>query len=220
MLLEKINEHYENLIKNHFEYIEIELTKKGLVIQSENEYLLKLHKICQTIPETLILHHIETILLFAQNRRTPESLFTLIDSIQDKIKPDYFINIKKEYQYYRFDIYHKRYDYLVHSFIDNHDNEGTIRERIDAFFYQDVKLPEFVQLKIFNDIEKSFLNGYDINFENYHREIILASSDKSDFMVVHTNKTSGKQIVTHPIQINEQTGDVFFAGKFENLMRT
>lgn len=51
------------------------------------------------------------------------------------------------------------------------------------------------------------------------KEVILASNDKADLMVIYTNKLSGKQISIHPIQINEQTGDVFFAGKFDNLLR-
>ncbi len=219
MILEKINEHYENLIINFFSDYEIELSKKGLVVNNYNENIIKIHSICKTIPETLILNNIETIILFAKNKYIPDSLLLLIDRFQDKFKDTYFIDVIKEYEYFRFNIHHKRYDYKVYTFIDNSTNEDSIKEQLNNFIYKDIKLPNFVIETIFKDIEKNFINGFSINFDDYDKDIILGSSDRSDFMVVYTNKLSGKQLVVHPIQINEQTGDVFFAGKYENILK-
>lgn len=219
MLLEKISDHYEKVIIDFFEDYEIVQTKKGLEFNNDNDNIIKIHQLCRLLPDDLILNHVETIVLFGKHRKTPTNLLLLIDSYQEKIKENFYIDVYKEYQYYRFDIYHKRYEYKVHSFIDNHDNEDTIRARLDEFIYQDIKLPVSIIKKVFEDIDKSFLDGYDIDLSNYQKEFILASSDEHDFMVVYTNKQSGKQIVVHPLQINEQTGDVFFAGKFENLLR-
>lgn len=219
MLLEKISDHYEEVLLQYYDDYVITKTKKGLLVDSEIEGLVKLHSICKNMPEDLLLNHVETIVLYAKAIRTPYSLLMLIDEYQDKFKETYFIDVKKEYQYFRFDIYHKKYDYKVFTFIDNHDNEDTIRGKLDEFLFKDVKLPDIVIKKIFEDIEHSFLDGYDIDLSNYVKEIILASSEKTDLMVIYTNKLSGKQISIHPIQINEQTGDVFFAGKFDNLLR-
>lgn len=219
MLLEKISDHYEEVLLQYYDDYVITKTKKGLQVDSEIEGLVKLHSICKNIPEDLLLNHVETIVLYAKAIRTPYSLLMLIDEYQDKFKETYFIDVKQEYQYFRFDIYHKKYDYKVFTFIDNHDNEDTIRGKLDEFLFKDVKLPDIVIKKIFEDIEHSFLDGYDIDLSNYVKEIILASSEKTDLMVIYTNKLSGKQISIHPIQINEQTGDVFFAGKFDNLLR-
>lgn len=219
MLLEKINDHYEDVLLKFYDDYVITKTSKGLLVDSEIEGLVKLHAICKKIPEDLLLNNVETIVLYAKAIRTPYNLLHLIDEYQDSFKETYFIDIKKEYQYFRFDIFHKNYDYKVFTFIDNHDNEDTIRSKFDEFLFKDVKLPDLVIKKIFEDIETSFLAGYDINLLNYDKEVILASNDKSDLMVIYTNKLSGKQISIHPIQINEQTGDVFFAGKFDNLLR-
>jgi hypothetical protein len=219
MLLEKINDHYEDILLKFYDDYVITKTNKGLYVDSEIDGLEKLHAICKKIPDDLILNHVETIVLYAKAIRTPYNLLKLIDEYQDQFKNIYFIDVKKEYQYYRFDIFHKEYDYNVFSFIDNHDNEDTIRAKFDEFLFKDIKLPEIVLNKIYEDIEKSFLDGYDINLSNYSREVILASNDKTDFMVLYTHKLSGKQISIHPIQINEKTGDVFFAGKFDNLLR-
>lgn len=219
MLLEKIDDHYENIIVNFFEDYEIEKTKNGLLLKNPNENIEKLHSICKNTPENLKLNHVESIILLAKNRLIPHSLILLIDSLQEKIKETYFIDIIKEYQYFRFNIFHKKYEYKVLTFIDNHTNESTIKERIENFIYQDIKLPKFIIDKIIEDLEKSFLNGFDMDFSKYNKEIILASNDKTDFMIVYTNLLSGKQIVIHPIQINEQTGDLFFAGTHENILR-
>lgn len=219
MLLEKISDHYEEVLLQYYDDYVITKTKKGLQVESEIEGLAKLHSICKNMPEDLLLNHVETIVLYAKAIRTPYNLLMLIDEYQDKFKETYFIDVKREYQYFRFDIYHKKYDYKVFTFIDNHDNEDTIRGKLDEFLFKDVKLPDIVIKKIFEDIEHSFLDGYDIDLSNYVKEIILASSEKTDLMVIYTNKLSGKQISIHPIQINEQTGDVFFAGKFDNLLR-
>lgn len=219
MLLEKISDHYEDVLLKFYDDYVITKTSKGLQVDSEIEGLVKLHAICKNIPEDLLLNHVETIVLYAKAIRTPYNLLHLIDEYQDSFKETYFIDVKKEYQYFRFDIFHKNYDYKVFTFIDNHDNEDTIRGKLDEFLFKDVKLPDIVIKKIFEDIETSFLDGYDIDLTNYAKEVILASNDKTDLMVIYTNKLSGKQISIHPIQINEQTGDVFFAGKFDNLLR-
>jgi hypothetical protein len=219
MILEKINDHYENLIAKYYEDYDVKITKKGLNLEIENESIIKMHAVCRSMPENLLLNHIESVLLFAQNRQMPHSLIHLIDSYQDQYKETYYIEAKKEYQYYRFNIYHKKYEYKVHTFIDNYFNEGTIREQLDNFIYKDVKLPEIVLKRIFEDLENTFLSGFDIDYSKYNKEVVLGSSDRSDFMVVYTNLTSGKQLVIHPIEINEQTGDVFFAGKYENILR-
>jgi hypothetical protein len=219
MLLEKISDHYEDVLLKFYDDYVITKTNKGLQVDSEIEGLVKLHAICKNIPEDLLLNHVETIVLYAKAIRTPYNLLHLIDEYQDQFKETYFIDVKKEYQYFRFDIFHKKYDYKVFTFIDNHDNEDTIRGKLDEFLFKDVKLPDIVIKKIFEDIETSFLDGYDIDLSNYAKEVILASNDKTDLMVIYTNKLSGKQISIHPIQINEQTGDVFFAGKFDNLLR-
>ena len=218
MLLEKISDHYEDVLLNYDDYV-ITKTSKGLQVDSEIEGLVKLHAICKKIPEDLLLNNVETIVLYAKAIRTPYNLLHLIDEYQGRFKETYFIDVKKEYQYFRFEVFHKIYDYKVFSFIDNHDNEDTIRSKLDEFLFKDVKLPDIVIKKIFEDIESSFLDGYDIDLSNYLKEVILASNDKADLMVIYTNKLSGKQISIHPIQINEQTGDVFFAGKFDNLLR-
>ena len=219
MLLEKISDHYEDVLLNFYDDYVITKTSKGLQVDSEIEGLVKLHAICKKIPEDLLLNNVETIVLYAKAIRTPYNLLHLIDEYQDRFKETYFIDVKKEYQYFRFEVFHKIYDYKVFSFIDNHDNEDTIRSKLDEFLFKDVKLPDIVIKKIFEDIESSFLDGYDIDLSNYMKEVILASNDKADLMVIYTNKLSGKQISIHPIQINEQTGDVFFAGKFDNLLR-
>ncbi len=219
MLLEKISDHYEDVLLNFYDDYVITKTSKGLQVDSEIEGLVKLHAICKKIPEDLLLNNVETIVLYAKAIRTPYNLLHLIDEYQDRFKETYFIDVKKEYQYFRFEVFHKIYDYKVFSFIDNHDNEDTIRSKLDEFLFKDVKLPDIVIKKIFEDIESSFLDGYDIDLSNYLKEVILASNDKADLMVIYTNKLSGKQISIHPIQINEQTGDVFFAGKFDNLLR-
>lgn len=219
MLLEKISDHYEDVLLKFYDDYVITKTSKGLQVDSEIEGLVKLHAICKNIPEDLLLNHVETIVLYAKAIRTPYNLLHLIDEYQDRFKDTYFIDARKEYQYFRFDIFHKKYDYKVFTFIDNHDNEDTIRGKLDEFLFKDVKLPDIVIKKIFEDIETSFLDGYDIDLSNYAKEVILASNDKTDLMVIYTNKLSGKQISIHPIQINEQTGDVFFAGKFDNLLR-
>ena len=219
MLFEKINDHYEDVLLKFYDDYVITKTSKGLQVDSEIEGLVKLHAICKKIPEDLLLNNVETIVLYAKGIRTPYNLLYLIDEYQDRFKETYFIDVKKEYQYFRFEVFHKIYDYKVFSFIDNHDNEDTIRSKLDEFLFKDVKLPDMVINKIFEDIESSFLDGYDIDLSNYLKEVILASNDKADLMVIYTNKSSGKQISIHPIQINEQTGDVFFAGKFDNLLR-
>lgn len=219
MLLEKISDHYEDVLLKFYDDYVITKTSKGLQVDSEIEGLVKLHAICKKIPEDLLLNNVETIVLYAKAIRTPYNLLYLIDEYQDRFKETYFIDVKKEYQYFRFEVFHKIYDYKVFSFIDNHDNEDTIRSKLDEFLFKDVKLPDMVIKKIFEDIESSFLDGYDIDLSNYMKEVILASNDKADLMVIYTNKLSGKQISIHPIQINEQTGDVFFAGKFDNLLR-
>ena len=219
MLLEKISDHYEDVLLKFYDDYVITKTSKGLQVDSEIEGLVKLHAICKKIPEDLLLNNVETIVLYAKAIRTPYNLLHLIDEYQDRFKETYFIDVKKEYQYFRFEVFHKIYDYKVFSFIDNHDNEDTIRSKLDEFLFKDVKLPDMVIKKIFEDIESSFLDGYDIDLSNYMKEVILASNDKADLMVIYTNKLSGKQISIHPIQINEQTGDVFFAGKFDNLLR-
>jgi hypothetical protein len=219
MLLEKISDHYEDVLLKFYDDYVITKTSKGLQVDSEIEGLVKLHAICKKIPEDLLLNNVETIVLYAKAIRTPYNLLHLIDEYQDRFKETYFIDVKKEYQYFRFEVFHKIYDYKVFSFIDNHDNEDTIRSKLDEFLFKDVKLPDTVIKKIFEDIESSFLDGYDIDLSNYLKEVILASNDKADLMVIYTNKLSGKQISIHPIQINEQTGDVFFAGKFDNLLR-
>jgi len=219
MLLEKISDHYEDVLLKFYDDYVITKTSKGLQVDSEIEGLVKLHAICKKIPEDLLLNNVETIVLYAKAIRTPYNLLHLIDEYQDRFKETYFIDVKKEYQYFRFEVFHKIYDYKVFSFIDNHDNEDTIRSKLDEFLFKDVKLPDIVIKKIFEDIESSFLDGYDIDLSNYLKEVILASNDKADLMVIYTNKLSGKQISIHPIQINEQTGDVFFAGKFDNLLR-
>lgn len=219
MLLEKISDHYEDVFLKFYDDYVITKTSKGLQVDSEIEGLVKLHAICKKIPENLLLNNVETIVLYAKTIRTPYNLLRLIDEYQDRFKETYFIDVKKEYQYFRFEVFHKIYDYKVFSFIDNHDNEDTIRSKLDEFLFKDVKLPDMVIKKIFEDIESSFLDGYDIDLSNYLKEVILASNDKADLMVIYTNKLSGKQISIHPIQINEQTGDVFFAGKFDNLLR-
>lgn len=156
MLLEKISDHYEDVFLKFYDDYVITKTSKGLQVDSEIEGLVKLHAICKKIPEDLLLNNVETIVLYAKAIRTPYNLLYLIDEYQDRFKETYFIDVKKEYQYFRFEVFHKIYDYKVFSFIDNHDNEDTIRSKLDEFLFKDVKLPDMVIKKIFEDIESSF----------------------------------------------------------------
>ncbi len=221
MLLDKINEHYEKIILNHFETEDIEITSKGLLIKENNPNIIKLHKICKIIPNDLVLNHIETIIAFGNLITIPKDILILIDSLQEKFKEDFFLEINKNNENYKFTFYHKEYEYIVYSFIESHLNINSIKEKIELFTYKDIKLPKYIIEKILNDIELNFLNGYDIDFSKYRKELILASKEKlDDYMAVFTNEKSGKQILVHPLQINLATGDVFFAGRYENYLKS
>lgn len=221
MLLSKLDDHYENIILNFFEFEKIEKTKKGLLLENENENILKLHKICSIIPEDIKLNHIETIIIFGQYIKIPKSILILVDSFQDRFKSEYLLTIKKENENYRFSFYSKEYEYKIYSFLENHINIQEIAEKIEIFISKEVKLPDYIINNIINDIEENFLNGYDIDFKNYRKELIVASrnNNKNDYMVLFSNQNSGKQIIVHPIQLNEGTGDVFFAGKYNETLK-
>jgi len=219
MRYERINEHYERMILNHYDLAETTISGKYITINDTEVGLIKLHQICTSLPEHPLLKNIETILVYGKNRKTPFNLLTLIDEYQDYLKDDFFIDITKEYTYYKFSIFSKKYNYLVFSFIDNHTNEPEIKSKIEEFIYKEIKLPDFVIKQIESDFKESFLNGYDIDLSKYTFNLTLFSNNKNDYMGIFTNTESGKQIVIHPIQLNEQTGDVFFAGKFENFLR-
>lgn len=223
MLLEKINEHYENIIKEYFEYENIEKTKNGLFISNKNENVLKLHKICKIIPKDLILKHVETIIIFGQYIKMPQNILKIVDSYQDRFKDKYFLGITREYENYRFSFFHKEYEYKIYSFLESHLNEDSISQNIEIFISKEIKLPNYIIDRIIIDVEENFLNGYDINFEKYRKELILASKKddaENDYMLLFTNIESGKQIFVHPLQINEGTGDVFFAGKYNNILKS
>ena len=219
MKLKKLDKHYENLLIDFFPLIEIKSLNNEIEVDDSEENFIKLHKICSMIPPEVILQHIETIIVYGKNRLIPVSLLKLIDEYQPIIAEEYFIDIKKEYEYFKFEIFHKEYEYKVFSFIDNHTNEESIKEKINEFIYKEIKLPQFIIEKIEKDLKEIFLNGFDINFDKYFFELTLASTDRSDYMGIFNHIETGKQIVIHPIQLSEQTGDVFFAGKYENFLR-
>lgn len=225
MLLEKINEHYEKIIIDHFEYMDLELTEVGIFIDDETnvENIIKLHKICKKIPSDLILLNIETILLLGSNPKLPFNVLKLIDEYQFRFKEKYFLDICKENELYKFSFYHKEYEYKIYTFSVAADNIDLINENIEIFISKEIKLPDSIIERILNDIQENFISGYDINFDNYRKELILASrseKDKNDYLAIFTNINSGNQIIIHPIQLNEGTGDVFFAGMYNSILKS
>lgn len=219
MRLKKLKSHYEDLLIDFFPLVDVKTYDNEIEVNDNEENFIKLHKLCSMIPEEITINHIETIIVYGKNRLTPLNLLKLIDEYQPIISEEYFIDIRKEYEYFKFEIFHKEYEYKVFSFIDNHTNEESIKERLNEFIYKEIKLPQFVIEKIGEDLKNIFLNGFDINLDKYYFELTLASSDKSDYMAIFNHIETGKQIVIHPLQLSEQTGDVFFAGKFENFLR-
>lgn len=224
MLLNKLNDHYENIILDFFEFEKIEKTSKGLVLIdncNSNDKIIKLHAICSLLPEDVVLNHVETIVMFGQYIKIPKGVLEVIDSYQERFKEDYILVLKREFECYRFSFYSKEYEYKVHSFIECETKLELIAEKLEIFVSKEIKLPEYIIDNIIEDVEENFLNGYDIDFNKYRKELIVVSrnNNKNDYMVLFSNEESGKQIIVYPIDLNEGTGDVFFAGRYNDMLK-
>lgn len=219
MLYDRLIPHYEELLINYYDVADISIEGNKLKIADNESALIKLYNLCKSLPKEPLINHMETILIYGKQRKIPFNLLILVDEYQENLKKDFFIDIEKEYTHYKFSIFHKAYDYLVFSFIENHTNELEIKEKLNEFLYKEIKLPDFVIKKVENDLKNLFLSGFGIDFSKYIFELTLFSKQDQEYMAIFTNTDSGKQIVIQPIQMSEQTGDVYFAGKYESFLR-
>lgn len=217
--LNRLNEHYEKLLIDYFSSIEIKVTFNSIILESSYAPFEKVHSICSNLKDIYNFNHIETLLIYGKNKNVPINVLKIVDDFQSDFKETYFIDVIPEYEYLKFSLFHKEYEYKVFEFKQNSFNDSEIIDKLNEFKYKEIKLPSFVISQIKEDLLRHFLKGYDINFEKYEFDIVQASKQKGDLMAIFTNIESGKQIIIHPLELSEQSGDVFFAGKSDNFLR-
>jgi hypothetical protein len=136
------------------------------------------------------------------------NLLSTISDFNKEYKDDgFFIGIDNRNNHRVISINHK-YDYRISEL--KAIREIEMINFIKDFKYNDIKLSPLMINQIKESAITNFLNGYDINFDNY--SMTIKSNDNNSYELVFRNKRSFKEITLTNVKIDKSTKTIKYAG--------